>query len=43
MAAVPWGELKATEAVLRRCNAFMESDEAENRGLGLRLPDAIQP
>lgn len=40
VAAVPWGELNQTRAVLDSCNAFMDPVEADDRGIRLRLPDA---
>lgn len=39
VAAVPWGELAATQAVLNRCNAFMDPAEADDAGVRLRLPE----
>ncbi len=41
VAAIPWSNLNATTAVLTRCNAFLDSTEAEHAGLGLRIPDEI--
>jgi hypothetical protein len=39
VAAVPWGELNATRAVLTASNAFMDPAEADDRGIRLRLPE----
>jgi len=43
VAAVHWGELQQTRAALERCNAFLESSEAEERGLSLRFPEHAAP
>jgi Fic/DOC family len=40
VAAVPWGELNQTQAVLDGCSAFMDPAEADDRGIRLKLPDA---
>ena len=40
VAAVPWGPLEATQAVLDDCHAFMDPAEADDRGIRLKLPDA---
>jgi hypothetical protein len=40
VAAVPWGSLEATQAVLDDCHAFMDPAEADDRGIRLKLPDA---
>ena len=37
-AAVPWRNVKSTEAVLRACHAFDTPGEAERRGVRLRIP-----
>lgn len=39
VAAVPWTSLAASMAVLTRSNAFLESEEAEEQGASLRIPD----
>ncbi|HLZ82253.1 MAG TPA: Fic family protein [Caulobacteraceae bacterium] len=39
VAAVPWGELDSTRAVLDSGNAFMDPAEADDRGIRLKLPD----
>ena len=36
--AVDWNSLEAAERELEACNAFMDSDEAENEGRRLRMP-----
>ena len=41
VAAVPWNELVATQAVLDQCNAFVDPVEADDAGVRLRLPEAI--
>lgn len=40
VAAVPWGSLATTTAVLTACHAFLESADAEHAGLALRMPDS---
>lgn len=40
VAAVPWGDLNQTRTVLDSCNAFMDPQEADDRGIRLKLPDA---
>ena len=39
VAAIPWGELNATRAVLDRCNAFMDPATADEVGVRLKIPD----
>lgn len=39
VAAVPWGELTRTRAILERCNAFMDAAEADDLGIRLKIPD----
>lgn len=39
VASVPWAGLSATTAVLTRCNAFLDSTEAEKAGIVLRTPE----
>jgi hypothetical protein len=41
VAAVPWGALDATRAVLDRCEAFRDPAEADDAGVRLRLPDLL--
>ena len=41
VASIPWGELKATERVLDKCNAFMDPAEADDAGIRLRLPESV--
>ena len=41
VAAVPWGEMSATTAALTQCHAFLESAEAEERGVKLRMPEGF--
>lgn len=41
VAAVPWGEMSATTAALTQCHAFLESAEAEERGVTLRMPEGF--
>ncbi|HYC96845.1 Fic family protein [Brevundimonas sp.] len=41
VAAVPWADLGATQAVLEGCNAFMDPAEADERGIRLRLPQTF--
>jgi len=43
VAAIPWASLATTTAVLTSCHAFLESQEAEDQGVGLRLPDGLPP
>jgi len=38
-AAIDWSELATAEAALRATNAFVTPDEAEERGVRLRLPE----
>ena len=37
-AAMPWRSIQQTATVLRRCNAFLESELAEEEGRRLRMP-----
>jgi hypothetical protein len=39
VAAMSWGELNRTRAALDSCHAFMDSVEADDRGVRLKLPD----
>jgi hypothetical protein len=41
VAAMPWGELNATRAILDSCNAFMDPVEADDLGVRLKLPNAF--
>lgn len=41
VAAIPWGEVHATQAVLDRCNAFMDPAQADEDGIRLRLPETL--
>lgn len=40
VAAVPWGSLETSRAVLDDCHAFMDPAEADDRGIRLQLPQA---
>jgi hypothetical protein len=41
--AIDWSDLRAAEATLRRTNAFVPPDEAEESGLRLILPEDATP
>lgn len=41
VAAVPWGELNATRAVLDGCNALMDPAEADDLAIRLKLPHVL--
>ncbi len=41
VAAVPWTNLNATTAILAQSHAFLEPSEAEEQGVRLRIPDAL--
>jgi hypothetical protein len=40
VAAVPWSSLEVSRAVLDSCHAFMDSAEADDLGVRLKLPEA---
>jgi len=37
--AIPWGDLEPTKRALEACHAFLDSTEADARGLRLKMPD----
>jgi hypothetical protein len=41
VATVPWTSVAESMAVLTRSNAFLESEEAEEQGASLRIPDLL--
>lgn len=42
VSAIPWGELQSTQAVLDHCHAFMDPAVADDEGVRLRLPAAVE-
>jgi hypothetical protein len=41
VAAITWGELHTTQAVLDQCNAFIDPLQADEDGIRLRLPETL--
>jgi hypothetical protein len=41
VAAVPWTDLESSRRVLEDCHAFVDSTEADDRGIRLRLPAQV--
>ena len=41
VAAIQWADLEGTRRELDGCNAFMDPNDADERGMRLRLPDRL--
>lgn len=41
VAAVPWDDMRATITVLTRTNAFVRPEDGDDKGIRLRIPDAV--
>jgi hypothetical protein len=41
VAAIPWGDMGAAVSALTRTNAFIRPEEGDEKGIRLRIPDAI--
>lgn len=41
VSAIPWGDMDAAVSALTRTNAFVRPEEGDEKGIRLRIPDAI--